>query len=91
MAQERLKKTTEKRLKWYGHVMRMKEEHTGIVRNIQNVGIPGKRRRRWQPIIRWEDACKRDTFMTDVGLKEDNTTNSTAWRNTTISYTGDHR
>ena len=29
------KKITEKRLKWYGHVRRMKEEH--IVRRIMNV------------------------------------------------------
>ena len=31
------KKITEKRLKWYGHVMRMKEEH--IVRRMQDVDI----------------------------------------------------
>ena len=37
------KKITEKRLKWYGHVSRMKEEH--IVRRILDVEIPGKRRR----------------------------------------------
>ena len=37
------KKITEKRLKWYGHVMRMKEEH--IVRRMLDVDIPGKRRR----------------------------------------------
>ena len=38
-------KITEKRLKWYGHVMRMKEEH--IVRRMLDVDIPGKRRRGW--------------------------------------------
>ena len=37
------KKMTEKRLKWYGHVRRMKEEH--IVRRMLDVDIPGKRRR----------------------------------------------
>ena len=37
------KKITEKRLKWYGHVRRMKEEH--IVRRMLDVNIPGKRRR----------------------------------------------
>ena len=36
------KKITEKRLKWYGHVRRMKEEH--IVRRMLDVDIPGKRR-----------------------------------------------
>ena len=29
--------------------------------------------------------------MTEVGLKEDNTTNRAAWGNKIISYTGDHR
>ncbi len=37
------KEITEKRLKWYGHVRRMKEEH--IVRRMLDVDIPGKRRR----------------------------------------------
>ena len=58
------KKITEKRLKWYGHVRRMKEEH--IVRRMLHVDIPGKRRR-GRPNLRWQDACKRD--MTEVGLK----------------------
>ena len=35
------KKTTEKKLKWYGRVMRMKEEH--IVRRMLDVDIPGKK------------------------------------------------
>ena len=43
------KKITEKQLKWYGHVMSMKEEH--IVRRMLDVDIPGKirRRRRGRP------------------------------------------
>ena len=80
------KKITEKRLKWYSHVRRMKEEH--IVRRILGVEIPGERRR-GRPNLRWKDACKRD--MTAMGLKEDKTTNRAAWRNTIISYTGDPR
>ena len=36
-------KITEKRLKWYGHVMRMKEENK--VGRMLDVDIPGKRRR----------------------------------------------
>ena len=55
------KKITEKRLKWYGHVSRMKEEH--IVRIMLYVDIPGKRRR-GRPTLTWKDACKRD--MTEV-------------------------
>ena len=34
------KKITEKRLKWYGHVRRMNEEH--IVRRMLDVDIQGK-------------------------------------------------
>ena len=66
-------KITEKRLKWYGHVRRMKETH--IVRRMLDVEIPGKRRR-GRPNLRWKDACKRD--MTEMGLKEDNTANRAA-------------
>ena len=55
------KKITEKRLKWYGHMSRMKEEH--IVRIMLYVDIPGKRRR-GRPTLTWKDACKRD--MTEV-------------------------
>ena len=49
------KKITEKRLKWYGHVRRMKEEH--IVRRMLDVDIPGKRRR-GRPNLRWKDAIQ---------------------------------
>ena len=80
------KKITEKRLKWYGHVRRMKEEH--IVRRMLDVDIPGKRRR-GRPSLRWKDACKRD--MTQAGLKEENATNRAIWRKKLISYTGDPR
>ena len=49
------KNITEKRLKWYGHVRRMKEEH--IVKRMLDVDIPGKRRGR--PNLRWKDGCNR--------------------------------
>ena len=80
------KKITEKRLKWYGLVRRMKEEH--IVRRMLDVDIPGKRRR-GRPNLRLKDACNRD--MTKVGLKDDKTTNRAALRNKIISYTSDPR
>ena len=51
------KKITHKRLKWYGPVRRMKEEH--IVRRMLDMDIPVKRRRGW-PNIRGKDACTRD-------------------------------
>ena len=68
------KKIREKRLKWYGVVMRMKDEH--MVRRMLDVNI--KRRRR-MPNLRLKDARKR--VMTEAGLKEDNTTNRAEWRN----------
>ena len=69
------KKITEKRLKWYGHVRGMKEEH--IVRRMLDVETPGKRRR-GRRNRRWKGACKGD--MTQAGLKEDNATNRAARR-----------
>ena len=54
------KTITEKRLKWYGHVRRMKEEH--IVRIMSE-------RSRERRQVRWKDVCKRD--MTEAGLEED--------------------
>ena len=80
------KKITEKRLKWYSHVRRMKEEH--IFRRMLDVDIPGTRRR-GRPNLRWKDVCRRD--MREVGLKQDNTTNRAAWKKKLISYTGDPR
>ena len=58
------------------------------MRRMLDVDIPGKIRR-GRPNLRWKDACKRD--MTELGMKEDNTTNRAAWRNKIISYTGDTR
>ena len=46
-----------KRLKWYDHVSRMKEDH--IVRRMLDVDTPGKRRR-GRPHINWKYGCKRD-------------------------------
>ena len=49
------KKITEKRLKWYADVRRMKEEQ--ILRRMLDVDIQGKRRR-GRPNLRLKDACK---------------------------------
>ena len=78
---------TEERRKWYGHVMRMKEEH--IVRGMLDVEITGKRRRGW-PNLRWQDACNGlfmarcvahlspDTVTGDDGRQQPDTSNDTA-------------
>ena len=81
---KRPRKSHKKRMKWYGHVRRMKEEH--IVRIMPDVAIPGKRRR-GRPHLRWKDACKRD--IAQAGLKEDNATNRAEWGKKLISYAGD--
>ena len=80
------KKITEKRLKWYGHVRRVKEEH--IVRRMLDVDISGKRRR-GRPNLRWKGHCKRD--MTEAGLKENNATNMAEWMKKIICYICDPR
>ena len=59
------RKITERRLKWYGHVIRMEEDH--VVRRVMTKAIPGKRKR-GRPKTRWKDVCKRD--MQTVGLRE---------------------
>ena len=75
------KKITEQRLKWYGHVRRMKWEHT--VRRMLDVDIPVKTRR-GRSNLGCKDVCKRD--MTQTGLKEYNATNTAEWRKKLISY-----
>ena len=57
------KTITEKRLKWYDHVMRMKEKH--IVRRTLDVDMASKRRRERQP-LRKEYTCKGE-HMTEAG------------------------
>ena len=51
---------TEQRLKWYGHVRRIKGEH--IVRRMLDVDIPVKRRR-GRSSLGWKDVCKRDMIQ----------------------------
>ena len=53
----RPRKLQKKRLKWYGHVWRMKDEH--IMIRMLDVDLPGKIRR-GRPNLGWKYACKRD-------------------------------
>ena len=57
------KKITERRLNWYGHVMRRDGEH--ILRKVLRADIPGKRKR-GRPKTRWKDACQRDLKSTGL-------------------------
>ena len=78
------KKITERRLIWYGHVMRRDGEH--IVRKVLRADIPGKRKR-GRPKTRWKDACQRD--LQSTGLRAGEETDRAMWRRKIISHTGD--
>ena len=77
---------TERRLKWYGHVMRMEEDH--VVRRVMTKAIPGKRKR-GRPKTRWKDVCKRD--MQTVGLREGDEGDRAYWKETINNHSGDPR
>lgn len=51
------KKVQERRMTWYGHVMRREEGYAG--RRMMSLQPPG-RRRRGRPQMRWKDSVKRD-------------------------------
>ena len=68
------KKITERRLNWYGHVMRRDGEH--ILRKVLRADIPGKRKR-GRPKTRW------------TGLRVGEETDRAMWRRKIISHTGD--
>ena len=51
-----VKKMTEKRLKWYGHVKRRGEGH--VLRRMLGAQVPGKRWRKRHKTT-WKDSCKR--------------------------------
>ena len=78
------KKITERRLIWYGHVMRRDGEH--ILRKVMRADIPGKRKR-GRPKTRWKDACQRD--LQSTGLRAGEETDRAMWRRKIISHTGD--
>ena len=78
------KKITERRLNWYGHVMRRDGEH--ILRKVLRADIPGKRKR-GRPKTRWKDACQR--HFKSTGLRAGEETDRAMWRRKITSYTGD--
>ena len=80
------RKITERRLKWYGHVMRMEEDH--VVRRVMTKPIPGKWKR-GRPKTRWKDVCKRD--MQTVGLREGDEGDRDYWKETIDNHSGDPR
>ena len=68
-------KMRERRLRWYGHVMRRDQEYVG--RKIMEIELPGKRRRGRQK-RRFLDVVKED--MGEVGVKETDVEDIKVWR-----------
>ena len=82
------KKITEKRLKWYGHVRRMKEEHT--VRRMLDVDIGPtreKKKRGAKPKMERRMQERHDRGGVERGQRN----TQAEWRKKLISYTGGHR
>ena len=71
------KKVQEKRLKWYGHVMRREEHRVG--RRAMEMKVQG-RRKRGIPKRRWLDKVKDD--IKEKGLFADDVYDRATWRRT---------
>ena len=74
------KKMQERRLQWYGHVMRREEE--SVLRRVMNMEVPGKRKR-GRPRKRWKDTIKED--MLEKNVQVDDTQDRSRWRRLTRS------
>ena len=74
------KKMQERRLQWYGHVMRREEE--SVCRRVMNMEVPGKRKR-GRPRKRWKDTIKED--MLEKNVQVDDTQDRSRWRRLTRS------
>ena len=69
------KKVQERRLKWYGHVMRREEHYVG--RRAMEMKVQG-RRKRGRPKRRWLDKVKDD--IKEKGLSADDVYDRATWR-----------
>ena len=69
------KKVQERRLQWYGHVMRRDETYVG--RRMMELEVQG-RRGRGRPKRRWMDCMRED--MREKQLAEEDVHDRTRWR-----------
>ena len=69
------KKIQERRLQWYGHVMRREDDYVG--KRVMGMEIEG-RRGRGRPKRRWMDSVRAD--LTEKGLEGDEYEDRAEWR-----------
>ena len=72
---EMSKKAQERRLQWYGHVLRREETH--VARRVLEMEIPG-RRGRGRPKRRWMDVVNED--LREKRLTEEDALDRSRWR-----------
>ena len=70
------KKVQERRLKWYGHVMRREEHYVG--RRAMGIEIQGRRRRRARPKRRMLDSVRDD--IREKGRSREEVYDRAKWR-----------
>ena len=69
------KKVQGRRMQWFGHIKRRKEEYVG--RRILDVELEG-RRQRGRPKKRWKDCIGED--LRERGLREEDVVDLALWR-----------
>ena len=69
------KKIQQRRLQWFGHVMRREEDH--VCRRVMDMEVDG-RRRRGRPKFRWKDNVSND--MREKSLREQDAQDRRRWR-----------
>ena len=69
------KKIQQRRLQWFGHVMRREDDH--VCRRVMDMEVDG-RRRRGRPKFRWKDKVTND--MREKGLREQDAQDRGRWR-----------